>query len=180
MPNWIEGSLKLRGSINDILNFVENGLESYEYKANDKNVLEPALMPKEKWLDKTFFDEKDPGGSIIEFNVGSNWIYIKDTRRAFVDDDLYHAVHFHKTQTNGIYIAVMAVKQAWGFDESDWLEIAKKYNLDLKLYGIEGGMGFWQKIDIIGGQIATDGSDDGDPKDYSSFAWQCPFPWMGG
>ena len=179
MPNWIEGSLKMRGSIDNILNFVKNGMAGYEYKVTDQNIREPVEIPINNWLDTQYYDEKDPGGSTLEFKNGLHWIYIKDTKRAFVNNDLWPYIHIYKTPTDGIYIAVMAIKQAWGFEYDDWINISKKYKLDLKLYGIEGGMGFYDELNIIAGQLVKNESKV-QCNDYSSFAWNCPFPWMGG
>ena len=76
-------------------------------------------------------------------------------------------------------VCVVDIKQAWGFDAGDsdlqkWKDIAKEYNLDIRLYGIESGMRFCQEI------IITKETFEYRETKYNDWDWDCPFPRMGG
>ena len=129
----------------------------------------------DEWIDWEYFDD---GIGPIQFICDHNWIYVDETKRAFINEDI-DVYLYSVNNKNDKYIGLFGVKQAWGFKTDDWLIIAKKYNLDIKLYGIEAGMGYWQEVEIINGQIMTDYIyPRGD--EYASYIWSCPFPWMGG
>ena len=69
----------------------------------------------------------------------------------------------------------MKVRQAWDFPEEEWTEISKKYDVDLRLYGIERGMQFCQELEIIKGEVKLSKE-----KKYKNWDWECPFPYLGG
>lgn len=171
MPNWIEGSLKLRGKPDDILRFFEEGLNVYTYGKDGSDI----PLEKSSWLR---IEEFDDGKEIeIEFNT-SSWIHVNNTRRAFINDPGF-AVWFQKPKDDIDIIVAIPICQAWGFDVDNWIYIAKQFTLDLRLYGIECGMGFSEEVIINrDGVIETDLTQD--YKDYDDFRWNCPFPWMGG
>ena len=56
MPNWIEGTMKVRGTSEALMKFVENVF--------DANV------------------NKHDGGDYVEYSI-EDWVYIRDSRRAF-------------------------------------------------------------------------------------------------
>ena len=154
MANWMEGSLKLRGKSEDILRFLNEGLKN-----------KPEIFEETKEHYDIYFDSSDYDKDI----------YVLDTNRAFVNAYTVSEIVLDKGDNA---VACIAVQQAWDFRVEDWIEIAKKYNLDIRLFGIEGLGGFMHQIDILNGEVAMDeclnyGS-------YESFVWNCPFPWMGG
>ena len=77
-------------------------------------------------------------------------------------------------------MSALGIKQAWGIDMDDWIELSKKYSLELKLYCIESGMGFYENVHIKNGEILTDDSSGYELGRYHEFVWNCPFPWIGG
>lgn len=157
MPNWIEGTLKLRGKREDIKRFFDEGLEA-----------------------SSWADPKDREDQVMDYS-GENYIsygfknltWIKDTRRAFIQNQ-----EIEMDDEEGVLC--LDVKQAWGFsrDESDldqWKAISDEYNLDLKLFGVEHGMQFTQEVIIIRGR-----SPIVNVTKYENWDWDCPFPRMGG
>ena len=86
-------------------------------------------------------------------------------------------------------VMVLGVQQAWtftgrssDFDEKALVDIADKYNLDIRLYGIEQGMEFCQEVvvhhkraDEEKGKIVVDSFIK-----YEDWDWECPFPRTGG
>lgn len=167
MPNWCEGSLKLRGKTTDILKFVKEGLNVYK---------DEAPIDKNEWLEinevnddvEIYFKTSDP-------------IYVEGTKRAFLN----HSYSFQNTTDywfdaeTDYSICLFIVSQAWCFKPDDWINIAKTYNLDIKLYGVEEGIGFVSDYTILDhGETVVDNSLN--YKDYEDFLWNCPFPFIGG
>lgn len=157
MPNWIEGTLKLRGKREDIKRFFDEGLEA-----------------------SSWADPKDREDQVMDYS-GENYISyglknlpcIKGTRRAFIQNQ-----EIEMDDEEGVLC--LDVKQAWGFscNESDldqWKAISDEYNLDLKLFGVECGMQFTQEVIIIRGR-----SPIVNVTKYENWDWDCPFPRMGG
>lgn len=170
MPNWCEGSLKLRGDPMDILRFIQEGLNVYSYSNSHDNT----LLDKSKWMG--VIENTDS----VEIYFDHDEIYVEDTQRAFINlvytglakREVY--IDKHKNPE----ICVLHVSQAWSFREEDWIEIAKKYNLDIRLTGIEQGMGFMEDLIITKDGEVTDLSPS--YENYDDFRWNCPIPFIGG
>lgn len=157
MPNWIEGTLKLRGEPEQIKQFFREGVKASQLFDED----DPESMVKEEKL--------KCGDSYFEF---SNEPWVIGTRRAFITEKYSAWV-----SGEADYVVVpVSIKQAWGFITENWQEIAKKYKLDIRLQGFECGMRFAQ--DII---IKSDGTVEKDEEiKYDDWDWECPMPNLGG
>lgn len=160
MPNWIEGTMKLRGKREDIYRFFKGGLDPSSWAGETNKIEEQVLdFSGEGYLSFGFKDEP----------------HIKGTRRAFITDcDVY--------MEGKEGIACVDVKQAWAFDAGrdskdldNWKAISDKYNIDIRLFGIEMGMQFTQEIIILRGRRPIVNE-----KQYEDWDWECPFPNMGG
>ena len=161
MPNWIEGTMKLRGKRKDIKRFLDNEIApSSSY--GKTNALEDQV--------KCDFDD-----SYFEYTF-SGEPHIKGTRRAFITGD-----YLYMEEDEGT--VCVNIKQAWSFSASPddheldtWRDNAHEYNIDIRLYGIECGVGFCQEI------IARKDSDHviNNVIEYEDWDWECPFPEMGG
>ena len=169
MPNWIEGSLKLRGSYN-----------VYHSEWNDeKKEFESVAQDKSQWMS---FEEYAEGTYFSLLNNG--WAHVDGTKRAFISTD-QHEVFIEKPNKldppdpESPVIVACEIHQAWGFRPEDWVAVSQKYHVDIVLYGIESGLGFDQTITILNGALVEDKTNDYG-KSYNSFLWHCPFPWMGG
>ena len=159
MPNWIEGTMKLRGKRENIKRFLENELEpcsKYSPYYDINNLIS---------------DESNDESLIYIFK---DLLYVKDTKRFFIKPQ-----DFYFDDDEGI--ACLEVQQAWSFNPSGqgldvWKKKAIKYDLDIRLYGIESTGEFSQEIIIF--------SDERETVDtvtsYDDFEWECPFPYMGG
>lgn len=167
MPNWIEGTMKLRGKMADIKRFFDEQVEpSADFDLARKKKSEVVIDNSyEGYLYYRFSDEP----------------YISDTRRMFITDD-------HAEMQSAEGVCVFNVKQAWSFnarpDDSDLDAlkiIADKYNVDIRLYGIECGMSFVHEV------IVCHRDKNGNRPhvvdnviQYEDWDWECPFPNMGG
>lgn len=160
MPNWIEGTLKLRGNIDDIYAFFEEGLEpSTDHGEEfDKTA---TLEDFVKWNHYAYDDE-------IEIH---NQPHIVGTRRAFIYDCVICIEQKYST-------ICMPFKQAWSFSATgleQWEDISKKFNLDIRLYGFESGVEFCEEVEIIKGKTTLHNVIE-----YNDWYWECPMPLMGG
>ena len=160
MPNWIEGTMKLRGKREDIYRFFKEGLEPSSWAGESNKIEEQVLdYSGEEYLNFYFKDLP----------------HIKGTRRAFITDTEVY-------MENDTGIVCVDIKQAWGFaarreteDLANWKAISDEYNVDIKLFGIECGMEYTQEIIIIRGRTPIENI-----KKYENWEWDCPFPNMGG
>lgn len=159
MPNWCEGSLKVRGSRENVQKFIDETFKLHDYRDGNK------LIPHEEWLQQ---NEED---WFYTDNPNATDTYVEGTKRAFVD--LYSLETFIADGDPAIFAC--PVKQAWAFHPEEWCELSKKYSVDFYLYGIESGMMFMQEYEIVDGKIIYENSIGPE-----AFNWKCPFPWMGG
>ena len=161
MPNWIEGTMKLRGKREDIKRFLDNELDVSSYYGEKRSIKEQVQCNSDDgYVEYTFKDEP----------------YIKGTRRAFVTDDYLYMDEDEE-------VVCLSIKHAWSFDVTQddrelvlWKDNAHKYNIDIKLYGVECGAQFCQEV------IALKNSDRviNNVIGYEDWCWDCPFPNMGG
>lgn len=154
MPNWIVGTLKLRGQSEDLKRFFNDGVGQSSWHEDDKRPIEDFVQ--------TYFD-----GECCEVTL-KNEPWIKGTRRAFIESSYVYWDESFAT------IAI-EVKQAWGFNAEAFAEISKKFNLDVRLYGFESGMEFCQEIEILKGKITVNNTIT-----YDDWTWECPMPLLGG
>lgn len=160
MPNWIEGTLKIRGPKENVLRFFEEGIGH-------------CSVNSECPIDELYkIDQGDEEDSFIYVSI-FKIVWVKDTKRAFLEPQDF-SIYLDIYSDDQAY-ACANVRQAWGFDTEDWAEISKKYGVDIRLYGIEGGMQFGQIIEFHNGEtILNQGME------FNDYYWECPFPFMGG
>jgi len=156
MPNWCEGTLKVRGTIKDLKNFVLNGLLPVDPIGRMK---EPLSL------------EGESETSIYILGI-TDTLYIKGTRRAFCEPaDIDVCVD----EPDDKAIITMPFKQAWAILSDNLLETCKEFNVDIKIQGFERGMRFSQIVEIVDGEIRQD-----EEIKYDDWDWDCPCPDMGG
>lgn len=155
MPNWIEGTLKLRGKT--------EGLKKFFIEYLDPSTNFGEVRTIDEFIKCDFNDEWQ------EYDVTiKNEPHIKDSRRAFLEDD---SVYWEGSQAT---IALM-IKQAWNFDVEPFVAISKECGLDVRLYGFECGVEFCQEIEIIDGEVTFNNTIE-----YDDWCWECPMPRLGG
>lgn len=156
MPNWCEGTLKVRGTIKELKNFVLNGLIPVDMLGVAKESLS--------------LDGEDETNIYI-LSV-SDILYIKGTRRAFCEPS---CIDVYSDEPNDKTILTMPFKQAWAILSNDLLEVCKEFNVDVKIQGFEQGQRFSQIVEIVGGEIIQD-----EEIKYDDWEWDCPCPDIGG
>ena len=166
MPNWAEGTLKVRGSKENIINFLKNELLGGTYpvfrKGDDGR---PTIEHKHKEITHSQTD--------YDFTVECDGgFYINGTRRAFID---IKKVCFDFYDEDIEMFEIEGFKQAWAVIPDNYTHLSKKYHLDFKIFAFEMGMEFTQEIEIIKGQITKCIEHE-----YDNYFWEVPFARMGG
>ena len=150
MPNWIEGTMKVRGKADNLIRFMDEAFD--------------AAMKKYEWEDCV--DYGIPAGA-----------YIRGSRRAFTRDEGNGNIDKAENEDQ---VITLPIKQAWSFspavgEELRWVRLAEEYGVDIRLQGFERGMEFYQDLAIVGGRITID-----KVVEYDDWAWDCPMPNLGG
>ena len=177
MPNWIEGSLKVRGRYENVKKFFLEGINDYIGIVHNEKVQKGGLataeadyIPRNPEEYREIYENERNGRSCSIYWHSVNAIYIEDTKRAFVvgDQDVYI-----DERKDGTTIGTCKFQQAWGLNPDDWVELSKKYDVDIRLWGLEGGMQFGEELEVVKGTITIY-----EAKNYDS--WTMPLPWIGG
>lgn len=161
MPNWCEGSLRMRGKFKNLKNFFKSGLMVHRLIFNGLNTtIEcPELLSIEYDEPKYFL-----------MNIGSD-AHITGTERAFVlQDDIEFS-----GKGKGVCSCAVRIKQAWDFNAEEFRDLAFKYSLDMRLNGFERGGEFSREIIIEGGVIIKD-----ETTQYNDYDYECIMPMLGG
>lgn len=151
MPNWSEGCLKVRGKAANVKKFIMEGLKPVDFLGNE--------LPK---LELSDIGEVE----------SDNDCWIEGTERGFVEN---LCVEFSFVEDRETFTAVLDAKFAWAADTEDLLALCQKYEVDMKLYAFEKGMGFNQDILIVGGLIFRDNRIE-----FEDYNWECICPTVGG
>ena len=165
MPNWIEGTWRLRGSVENLVKYLEENLEKVDYDYSEgfrKRITTPLIVEHDK-EEKCFSIEIDEDH------------YIGGTIRGFVRY-LYTEIYYEELRD--ITHIAFDVEKAWGYIEKDikrLRDIFKKYEIDFRLKAYEKGMGFTQEIEIINGEVIKF-----EDREYDNYIWDCESPLIGG
>lgn len=126
MPNWAEGSLKLRGKCENI-----------------------ASALKEMLLNDTVTLEEEWDGDLLVFNNTAPYFYINKTRRAFINQNQIKVW----LEEEFCIVELDNFQQAWSAIPENYQEISNKFDVDIKIFTFERGMEFTQEIEISKGEI---------------------------
>ena len=126
MPNWAEGSIKLRGRSENIASALKQML------LNDTVTLE------DKW-----------DGTLLKFNNTAPYFYINETRLAFIEKEQIEVW----LEEEFCIFELDNFKQAWRAIPENYQEISSKFDVDIKIFTFECGMEFTQEIEISKGKI---------------------------
>ena len=156
MPNWMEGSLKVRGTMDKVERFFREGLEGVSILGG----IRPDAVVVKRY----------------EYSLtvrGAETICVKGTKRAFVDN-LDIGIDIPDDPEEVLTVAI-PIRQAWTFREDDWKKISKDFHIDLRLYGFERGAEFEKEIEIIDGVVTINHEIT-----YDDYAWESKMPFLGG
>lgn len=127
MPNWCRGTLIIKGTKDNVKSFLLENL-----KANDLDFYE------DNWK------------LTIRSNQG---FYIDGTKKNFVNDNI--EFYFATEETNK-ECSMNGFMAAWSIDPEPYVQISRKYDIDIDIGGTEIYGGFAQEIKIQKGEIIID------------------------
>ena len=127
MPNWAEGSLKLRGKKENITQALK-----YMFCTADNVKI-----------------EEDLEIGLFELTTTAPYFYINGTRRAFIQNN---ELSFW-LDDDYLVIEINDFNQAWAVEPDNYQEISSKFDVDIKIFTFECGMEFTQEIEISKGEI---------------------------
>lgn len=170
MPNWVEGSMKLRGPVREIKRFLRTELLDAKHGTPLVEVFNGTGTSR-----------------LLESKYAT---YFKDSRRAFTDrfhkntwgidfESLDEAAYTRDDKINEDARTVyeLPFEQAWSLDY-DWLRnLTERYELDIKVFGYEMGMQFYDIAEYSKGDLIAEDFKSFKGDDY---AWEVPFMELGG
>lgn len=168
MPNWCEGTLKVRGKKSDITRWVRENVMAYTHKWERPEGKMPYLnsIPDPNAVTVKY---DDPESEEICVTVTSE-AHITGTRRNFVQTGEYWACDH-----DGIMVLVLDFRAAWGIESEPYVKMSQEYHVDFRLYGFEKGMEFNQEVIVEDGQLISDVEIT-----FDDYRWECPYPQLGG
>lgn len=150
MPNWCEGTLKIRGEKEDVINFLKNGITPIGLMGD---TAEPEI-------------EETEYHTMVKTEKGG--FYLEGTRRGFIEES---SIWYEYDRD----VLAVEYKQAWGLDPEQLRAISEKFNIDLKIYAFEKGMEFNEHVEIHKGVIMKN-----EEIKFDDYDWECPCPNIGG
>ena len=159
MPNWCEGTLKVRGSLKHLKTFVLNALKECGYAGNP---------PEGPLLDVYEIEQ----GFEAKLN---RMAYLEGTSRGFVDDDQGYQFFELENKEGDQILLLRRTQFAWDINAGELQHLCTKYHVDMKITAFEQGMEFQRDVEIVKGAIVLDTTTK-----YSDYQWQCPRPCLGG
>lgn len=162
MPNWCEGILKVRGSKENIIRFLENGICKNELKESSSII---GLH-----YESIELDYEKVGYDLLYENKNNDTIYIKNTHRCFVLGDI---IFYYDDD-----ILCLDIEQAWDIDVENFVAISKEYNIDIRINAFESGMCFTREVEIIKGKVTMNYTKN--YEDYKMYKWEVYDPRLGG
>lgn len=116
MPNWCRGTLKVRGTKENLMKFILEGLHPVSFLGDIKEPLKPDYY----------------GNITCESDCRIKGIY----RGFIINLDVYMG------EIEDVDIICFETIFAWGIEAEQLLDVCKKYNVDMKIYAFERGMEF--------------------------------------
>lgn len=153
MANWTKGVLKVRGSKENLLSFLQDGLE---------------LAGAEKVKHTVLFGEYDV---FIEIPHKHKDFHIKETSRHFIDKP-YSGIWYYGDE---MVLVFEDFCSAWSVNALELADVSAKYQIDFKIYAFEAGSEFNQDIEIVKGKIIKD-----EEISFDNYVWECINPNLGG
>lgn len=153
MAKWCVGTLKIRGKKDNVANFMLNNFKIVEEDFSSKNYFEKHDLDKTIHIKDTIYidglDAQLKNGQLIDF-----WFY---------------------NSQEDIKVLHLEVEFRYDIVADDLLKLAKKYNLDFKIYAFECGFEFNRDVEIVNNQIIKD-----EKIKFNDYEWECICPTLGG
>lgn len=179
MPNWCSGNIRFRGKMNDILKLLRENVVFCRIGDNRETESKPANV--------NYDDDYNEIRIESPFEEGNKgWCYIENTHRNFLDifkceSEIISSGSYipDENEDEDCWIFIFeGFSAAWSIEPEPYMEMSKKYNVDIKIFGWERGVGFDQEIEIISGTLVKNHCSES--KNYADWMWNTVLPYMGG
>lgn len=174
MPNWCYGNIRFKGTKDNIRNFVKNEILDLIPNSITSNTDIETTPIIEEYDDIIMFIKHHE-------NARRNF-YIRGTYRCFIDSNFIEInLELAETPLEEIVVCIDGFKAAWSFNEINdirWADIARDYNIDIKMVGFEKGMNFYQIKTIDRNRNIE--LETRKYKDCEDWDWNSLFPNYGG
>ncbi|MEX3713376.1 hypothetical protein ABFV99_13310 [Cytobacillus horneckiae] len=158
MPNWCVGTMKVRGTKENIIRFMKEGLSPVGWLGGD--------LEKEEIAEIYGFTIKAP--------KEAHGFHVKGTRRNFIEADTIDFEYWD--EDNESYVLIIdEYKAAWGIESAPLAVLSKEFDLDFRIYAFERGMEFNQEIEVIKGEVTKNNEIK-----FDDYEWECISPSIGG
>ena len=190
MPNWATGTIKIRGTKENILRFCKEKLSErvapHGVIGHDNHVHWAASPVNDEEIVATVYDDpcmtiwfEDSNRNFVEMSCGVPYDWDMEA-----DGDEYTTT-FQLWKINGDsdWCIVFPFIAAWHVYRQYYADLSKEYDLIFRIFTVEQGWGFFAEFQAENGEITVlaEGPSADEPKGrYGRFIWECPFPFLGG
>lgn len=173
MPNWIEGTFRARGEKENIKKFLMEGLSPSSSFGCEEEIKKEISFEEDNYLEFKYTLENKEDDSKRKSPTS---LHIPKTRRNFVELDSWGEICVYKSKNSNDFMFATRFKGAWAIDTDAIKEIAKEYEIDIRINGFERGMEFEQLFEVNReGWTACESVIQ-----YMDYIWECPMPLLGG
>lgn len=165
MPNWAEGTIKFRGSKDNVVKFLSEGIHAVSFLGSDVDGVEISI---DGIFDGIIVTQEEDGYFIF---------HIDNTTRAFIEKEDLASGYLSEFDETDEYIIELPFKQAWDIKSNEYQNIADKYDLDIHIFAYESGLGFTREVEIVHHELNKDITND---YEYQDYQWNVPFTSIGG
>jgi len=169
MANWCRGILKIRGTRENIIKFLNEEVVYFvAEKQSDgkyKNIAIPSLNVNAEYEEGIEFEE-------CSRDLKLNIKYFKRCLGGVINC-LLSEESFERE--DGTYIVPFDFETKWEIIPDEFIELSKTCGVDIRGKFYECGMGFTQEIEVIDGDLTL-----WKELDYKDYEWECENPYWGG
>ncbi|MCD8139303.1 MAG: hypothetical protein LUE17_05925 [Planctomycetaceae bacterium] len=165
MPNWCEGTLRVRGKMCNLKSFVEQSIFSTKTEFTDG-------VPIVKTTPLNMEVNTEAVSCSFSITEGVMDSYIRGTSRHFIRQDY---IEIYSDSWDALETLCLQIQAAWGINAEQLLRLCREFSVDMRIYGFECGVGFNQDIEIIGGVITKNKEIQ-----FADYLWDCICPDIGG
>lgn len=159
MPNYCRGQLRIRGKFENIIQFIENEVRTYDYSKGEEPVVDLSRRKIHRYDDE------------FSLWIENGCAYVEETHRNFIDDGIYET----EKREDGTAVLVVNLFAAWNIKTEPYEVFSKKYDIEFRIYAFESGMQFNRDIWIDGGHAVKN-----ETIKFKDYDWECIAPRIGG
>lgn len=173
MPNWIEGTFRFRGSKENVKKFIMEGLKPVSNFGCEEKFQSTIKFEEDEYIEIKFTLNNQNEDSKKKY---PDYLYIPHTHRHFVKLDSYGYISSQSCKKNNDLVFATNFKAAWSIDTEAIVQVAKEFQIDIRVNGYERGMEFEQLLEVDrNGVIKCDRDIE-----YTDYIWECSMPLLGG